>query len=246
MRLAAVAVVAAWGAFLPAPARAYEFVDLATYTTSTTQTVGHACVLYNGTDMSCASTNPYVTSAGLVGIGTSNPTTALEVSGTVSATHFVGDGAGLTGIAPNVPSGLSGSIVYRDEFGVLHASGGFSISSTTGSVGIGAGAPGYLGNNALFIDGSMRTESDIWLGSDSRGIFWSYGTSNIKGNGGMTNGYIVFTTSGAEAMRIVSSGNVGIGTSAPLGKLDIRGQTFFENGNVDGTYGDQVFFGVTT
>lgn len=56
VRLAAVAVVAAWGAFLPAPARAYEFVDFATYTTSTTQAVGNACVLYNGTDMSCAST----------------------------------------------------------------------------------------------------------------------------------------------------------------------------------------------
>ncbi|RYG61235.1 MAG: hypothetical protein EON60_04255, partial [Alphaproteobacteria bacterium] len=54
---------------------------------------------------------------------------------------------------PSIDTGLSGSIVFRDEYGYLKARGSFSISSTTGSVGIGAGAPGWLANNSLYVAG---------------------------------------------------------------------------------------------
>ena len=56
---------------------------------------------------SLADTNAFYLD-GFVGIGTNNPTTALTVNGTVSATSFAGGGAGLTGL--NGATIASGSI----------------------------------------------------------------------------------------------------------------------------------------
>ncbi|MFA4835379.1 MAG: hypothetical protein WC749_04825 [Dehalococcoidia bacterium] len=58
-------------------------------------------------------------------------------------------------------------------------------------------------------------------------------------------GIISLNTTGnvTPTMYLTSTGSVGVGTAAPLGKLDIRGATYFENGKIDGTWGDQMFFG---
>lgn len=47
-----------------------------------------------------------------------------------------------------------------------------------------------------------------------------------------------------ERMRIDTTGLVGIGTASPQGKLEVwNGSTYLNNGNIDGIYGDQIFFG---
>jgi hypothetical protein len=51
----------------------------------------------------------YISNSG-VGIGIVTPSVALEVSGTVSATHFFGDDSGLTGIAASGDRLVSGSV----------------------------------------------------------------------------------------------------------------------------------------
>ncbi len=60
-----------------------------------------------GADFASTAENQFLIRAtGGVGIGKNNPATALDVNGTVTATRFIGEGSGLTGIsAANVTSG---------------------------------------------------------------------------------------------------------------------------------------------
>ncbi|MDD1532711.1 hypothetical protein C7U89_01460 [Bradyrhizobium sp. WBOS4] len=166
---------------------------------------------------------------GYVGMGTPSPTAKLEVSGTVSATRFVGDGSLLTGIsAGSVSTGASGSLVYRDQSGNLVASSSLSISSTTGSVGIGAGAPANIGNNALYTSGHIYANGYLYgsgmsFSGSTGSLLWAGNTVSIGGNSNSNQNYLTFNTSSTEAMRITSTGLVGIGTTAPVAKLDVSG-----------------------
>ncbi|WP_275200258.1 tail fiber domain-containing protein [Bradyrhizobium sp. CSA207] len=159
-----------------------------------------------------------IDSNGAVGIGiTPTQTSGLEVSGTVSATRFVGDGSGLTNLpVGSVTDGVSGSIVFRDATGNLTARNTFLISATTGSVGIGA-SPVNVGNNGLYVVGNIAAST--FYAGDTTGLAWGAGNTKVTGNS--PSNYIAFTTSGTEAMRIVSTGYVGIGTSAPTATLQV-------------------------
>lgn len=77
---------------------------------------------------------------GRVGIGTSTPTTALDVVGTVNATAFVGDGSGLTGIS-------GGSSLFTDGGAITY------LTDTTGSFAVGGNDSSAL----LFVDPSTGT-----------------------------------------------------------------------------------------
>jgi len=201
----------------PAHAQTYDWGGMAIISSSMGVSANQLCVGESTRgDIGCPTWAPTATTAG------------LEVSGTVSAAHFVGDGSGLTGLnASNVSitTGASGSLVFRDGNGSLMASSGLSISSTTGSVGIGAGAPSWV-TSGLYSQGILATASGVQvvngpvLGiSNSVALVRSY-NAMASSNAGLA---FASDYMAPEAMRIVSTGYVGIGTAYPSSTLHVAG-----------------------
>ncbi|WP_377829293.1 hypothetical protein ACFKHW_04250 [Bradyrhizobium lupini] len=78
-----------------------------------------------------------IVSSSRVGIaGIITPTTSLEVSGTISATNFVGNGSGLTGIASTGDRIVSGStnMVAEQTSGTVRVSGTLAMVNTGNEV----------------------------------------------------------------------------------------------------------------
>ena len=174
---------------------------------------------------------------GNVGIGTSFPTTKLDVGGTVTATSFVGDGSGLT----NLPASWieTGADIYYDA----------------GNVGIGTISPEELlhvsgGDLALDHAGANNSTRSIHLRGRRQGAssaFAKIDFSNFDPDGAQEDqpvariasfnsdltdsGDLRFFTvedyglygSSLERMRITETGNVGIGTSTPASELEVIG-----------------------
>jgi hypothetical protein len=159
-----------------------------------------------GADQVAVATNGtgrlFIDSAGLVGIGTSSPQSLLHLSGTVPDIRYT-DTTG-------------------DEYRVGNNNGIFRVYNTTdattpfaingaGNVGIGITNPGanlhVKGNDIIQYVEATGTAAEICFRNNT-----STG-DNIRIGGSGNN--LTFDTSGAESMRIDSSGRVGIGTTSP-------------------------------
>ena len=185
-----------------------------------------------------------INSLGNVGIGTSIPGAKLDVVGNVRAQSFTGSFSG-SAAAP----GSNNQIIFNSS-GSLAASSGFVFTGT--NVGIGAISPAYLlevsgsvgitgGNSLTFGSTGTKTAtirhdaSGLVISANIQNQYLSLGSSPA-GSQNFPNGIFhyggahVFYSSTTEVARIDTSGNVGIGTTAPGEKLQVQGNIRFGTG----------------
>ncbi len=133
-----------------------------------------------------------------IGIGTTNPTSKLQVGGTVTATAFVGDGSGLT----NLPAGPAGTSDFIRTSAGIHTLGNVGVGTTNPTTALQIGSvfdprvigfgtvSGYAHPGTNVLIGDTQTGSSLtpqaggpWKGLDNTFIGASAGAANTTGNG---------------------------------------------------------------
>jgi len=138
------------------------------------------------------------------------------------------------GTSTNVMSISSGNV----GIGTTDPSAPLHLSATTGHLAYlrGSTANGY--NDLLILNDQNTTSRAIQIGysgSSYSGAYWTGGNTGEVGAVGTTGAYpLTFGTSNTQRMIITSSGNVGIGTTNPNEKLDIRdGKLVLSDSDID-------------
>lgn len=203
--------------------------------------------VHEAADTSLESDTPVISitrSTQRVGIGTTNPSYPLHVSGDIGFSGVLQQGtvpwARLSGY-PSITAGtgLSGggslsasrtlSVVYGSTAGTA-VEGNKQITVTAGA-NLSGGGTITLGSGGSV---SLSVVNDpTFSGSVTTPLVTSTGTLALTGSG--SSGTIVFSTNGAERMRITSQGRVGIGTTAPSYALHVAGDVGFSGTLQQGT-----------
>ena len=145
-----------------------------------------------------------------------------NISGTISASSFVGDGSGLT------------NIDFGGVVGWSPVSGGI-YNNALNNVGIGTSVPrfnlevGPVGSSSttIFVNGNARFEGTLSSNNVIVTGIITASSYNLSGGTGNINAGIVTTSTlvvGSGGTTITTAGpNVGIGTLSPRAKLDVEG-----------------------
>jgi hypothetical protein len=203
----------------------------------------------------------HLTAAGNVGIGTTSPASSLQVGGTSGSNFITLSGANTNGeYGINWSFNQPGTNIYsqvkhnwndrdtkglqfntqagyRFSFNAINGTGVFQGNLVTilgtGNVGIGTTSPGYkldiLGKVGFNTDGTM-----LWGNAFDYGkLTWDTGKAIVRGESGKA---LSLGANGTQDyVYITTTGNVGIGTTSPISKLNLNG------GTGDGASYDAIF-----
>ncbi len=125
----------------------------------------------------------------------------------------------------NKTAGTDGQIQYNDA----GKSGGAEVyyNKNTENVGIGATSPDFK----LDVNGSIKVRnSAIYFGNDVSHQ-WTIGPQ-------VADSYVIYANGAAGYVMVLNriSGNVGIGTTSPQGKLDVNGAIYQRGGQLHADY----------
>jgi hypothetical protein len=188
---------------------------------------------------------------GKVGIGTIYPRSLLDIRGDISmgawhennGTRKIGifDGVDFTGGMEIENTTLTGNYSQKLHFSTHHVNNGYGRRMTIdedGNVGIGTNTP----THRLSVAGNTNVIGQVISNIGGHGLVQTDGTTSVGTYVDGSAGWIgtnsnhplyFYTANGWESMAITTSGNVGIGTSAPNEKLSVAGTT--------GLYGNSIF-----
>jgi len=169
----------------------------------------------------------YINSTGNVGIGTTSPTNKLQVTGgrtyleTGNEIYTLGiSRSGANAYYLGVSNSSSPDLYFSNNAGTTRVT-----LTDAGNVGIGTTSPSYN----LHIVGtgyaSQYFASDYYRDSRLEAMLIYAGSNQIRLGSGVGSDFLTFYGGGNERMRIDSSGNVGIGTTAPQQLIHVLGAT---------------------